>query len=112
MIDGPPALRGLSFSEADVRTAAMADVSELRAITAGWLYTMRPPPGGWSFNWWQRALEPARRAAYAEALNDLRPRVLRGELTRDEMAALLMHETWRRVAASLGMHYSRRQVKP
>jgi hypothetical protein len=67
-IGGPPALRGLSFSEADVQTAATAQVAELRAITVGWRYTLRPPAGGWSRDWWQRVLRPAHRSAYHTAL--------------------------------------------
>ena len=56
-IDGPDALRGLSFSESDVRTAAWAQVAEVRVITAGWRYSLRPPPSGWNLDWHDRVLQ-------------------------------------------------------
>ena len=62
-IDGPDALRGLSFSESDVRTAAWAQAAEVRVITAGWRYSLRPPPTGWNLNWYQRVLEPVRQSS-------------------------------------------------
>lgn len=110
-IGGAPALRGLSFPASDVRTAATAQVVELRAITAGWRYSLRPPTSGWSYDWWQRVLEPTRRAARRDVLSILIPSMGRAEITRDEVNGLVDHETWTRVARTLGMTYTRTRVR-
>ena len=109
---GPPSLRGLSFSGSDVRTAATARVAELRAITTGWRYSLRPPSGGWNYDWWLTVLEPTRIAARGGALADLMPRMQRSELTRAEVNGLVDHEVWVRVARTLGMQYTRTRVRP
>jgi len=111
-IDGPDALRGLSFSESDVRTAAWAQAAEVRVITAGWRYSLRPPPGGWNRDWHDRILEPAWRAARSEVVAEMIPRMDRREVTHAEGYALTIHETWDRTAKTLGMKYTRRRVKP
>jgi hypothetical protein len=108
--DGPAGLRGTSFSEADVELAAFAQVAEERVVTAGWRYSLRPPAAGWSYDWWQTTLQPALREARHDATAALRTDIRRGELTRDEATALLMHELWTRVARRLGMRYTRTQV--
>jgi len=111
-IDGPDALRGLSFSEADVRTAAWAQAAEVRVITAGWRYSLRPPPSGWNLDWHQRVLNPAVRNIRSEVARHLMERVKNRDVTRVEAESLRMHETWLRVAPTLGMTYNRWRVRP
>jgi len=110
--DGPVELRGISFSEADVELAAFVEVAEVRVITAGWRYTLRPPPTGWNRDWWQQILVPEHNLHRGEVLADVIPRMVRGELTRVEGAAFTIHETWVRVAKALGMTYNRMRVRP
>jgi EmrB/QacA subfamily drug resistance transporter len=117
-IDGPDALRGLSFSESDVRTAAWAQAAEVRVVTAGWRYSLRPPLTGWNLDWYNRVLHNAvrerdlYRQAHSEALTDIREIESRGEvMTQEERGALAIHLTWRHVAEKLGMHYTRTRVR-
>jgi hypothetical protein len=112
LVDGPPALRGTSFSTTDVELAAFVQAAEVRVVTAGWRYRLRSPADGWSQNWWQRTLTPAIHRARQAAIDHLRQRMIEGRLHRTEATALLMHEIWTRVAKELDMTYIRTRIRP
>ncbi|MFN8636441.1 MAG: hypothetical protein U0893_21545 [Chloroflexota bacterium] len=95
----------VSFSLADVRLAAFAGASEVRVVTHGVTYSLRPPISGWSLDWAERLLVPTyeqgRRRATPAAVEQAR----RGEVTREVAQATIIHQAWVHVAAVLGLQY-------
>jgi hypothetical protein len=101
-----PRRKGFSFSPNDILLACRAELSEIRAVSPGYIFSMKPSPAGWS-----EALWPLVETIYLRerALVDgiLINEVLQGKITSAQYHADIEHETWVRVANLLGFAYNR-----
>lgn len=108
-----PRRAGSGFSIADVRLMVEWGLAEIRAVTPGYLYRLRPSLDAESF--YQRSVATASpeqvsrlvERAFVETEIDLQGRVARGETSREEAGVLLNHEAVLRLVQEWGIEYER-----
>lgn len=99
-----------SFSPADVVTAADWALTEELMVTRDFLYSMRPPPGGWDETWMRR-ISDTFDEEYDKVGKLLTERIRAGELDKSTADRIHRHEAWKNVSQKLGLRYQRRKLK-
>jgi len=110
---------GSSFSLDDIRIASHTHMNSMQAVGVdyegrGWLYTMKP---GASRSWPSEGMIFAEHGTQERAIYS-RNNAKLSEMTLSEQRAAIpelnhthAHDIWTQVAASLGMRYSREEIK-
>ena len=102
--EGDPRRKGTSFSPHDVQSAALAQVAELRAMSPGYTFVMRPGAHGWpDVEEIGRTFEMAYRHHEAESALA----ALSGKLDPVRRVADAFHNVWTELAPVLGIEYHR-----
>lgn len=94
---------GLSFSPADVRNAAFADLAEVRVVTAQQRHMMSAK-GKWPA---EANIDRAFNAELTKAQADVDTMVKTNQLNVKYATAEIHHLAWTRAAAKLGLNYTR-----
>lgn len=102
-----PRRAGNSFSENDVRSACYFSLSILRIVTPQLRYMMKPPPEGWDGEYWEKTLGPTYRRVYKQTMDEFMTKVKARQMLSSVAGATFGHEVWSRVAAQLGLKYTR-----
>ncbi len=100
-----PRHRGDSFSINDVKQAAYLQLAEVRAVTPTRRYWMKPPPGGWKDQHWQRDIPASYQRHHSAVLTEMVKAVRTGRLSQAEANARVYDEIWSRVSRDLGLSY-------
>ncbi len=102
--EGDPRRGGISFSLEDILLAIQESLAEIRAVSPGYLHSMRPHGRRWPRRAMvRRAYAEARRAEQQEDLVATRD----GTLDYATAQADFYHLVWDRVAAQAGLDYAR-----
>jgi SPP1 gp7 family putative phage head morphogenesis protein len=96
----------VSFSLGDILGAARLGVEESRVVSPRFVYTMQPPPGGWTKDLIKQ-LEPAFAAARLQVVRDLQREVVNRAIKVQDFPEEERHRTWKKVAQDLGLRYKR-----
>ena len=103
---GDPRRGGNSFSPNDIELACKAEFAEIRAVSPGYRFSMRPFAERFAETDWQAIflvysveLENVKREAGAA--------VMQGHLSREEHSAEVLHRAWTQTALLLGLRYVR-----
>ncbi|MDC8759909.1 hypothetical protein [Janthinobacterium fluminis] len=94
---------GLSFSSADVESAAGLGLSEVRAVSPGYRHIMTPV-GNWPT---ESAIQRAYHIEIQAAQADVDKMVRAGELSVSYATVEIHHRVWELVSAKLGLNYIR-----
>lgn len=105
-----PRHQGNSFSSADLHFSCLASLTEMRAVTPVWDYSIKPPAGGWNLAYWRNTLEPTFRKHEAEVRLEFGRKILSKELSIPKAEANHWHEIWKRVSKELGLNYTRKKA--
>ena len=99
-----PRRKGTSFSPHDVQSAALAQVAELRAVSPGYTFVMRPGMHGWP-----RAEEigQAFEMAYRHLEAESALAALNGKVDPVRRVADAFHNVWTELTPVLGLEYHR-----
>lgn len=100
--------KGLSFSDADVQAACLVQAGEMRAVSAGYRHSLKPPESGWNAQFWNKKVEPSYRKNERSVYNEFVGKVLTGKMRIDEAEANYHHEVITRTAKETGMKYERK----
>lgn len=103
--------KGLSFSSADLRLAAMGEVKEMRAVSHGYRHSLKPPLSGWNERFWQEKIEPTYNKHEKEVYREIGAKVISGQISVDKADVAYHHEVIRRTSEELGMIYKREEIK-
>lgn len=102
--------KGLSFSDADVQAACLVQAGEMRAVSAGYQHSLKPPDTGWDAQFWGRRVEPSYRRNERSVYHEFVGKVLTGKMRIDEAEANYHHEVISRTAKETGMKYERKNI--
>jgi|GEM_PF-1371518 len=98
-----PRHAGNGFSPDDIHIAAFSEVKELRAITPGYIYSLRPNKNGrFPFNSWN-----IYQAISEQVRKEFENKISTGEMTPSQAEAIHWHEVSTRFAKLCGLEYSR-----
>lgn len=99
-----------SFSAEDVALAVRTEMAEMRAVSADWAHSVKPPKGGWSAEWGRKTgLIRSIRRHNGKVRQEFTRRINEGALEVEEAEADHWHEVWKRVAKDTGMRYERKR---
>ena len=104
-----PRRAGNSFSENDVRAACYFSLAILRIVTPQLRYMMKPPPAGWDGEYWEKTLGPTYRRIYQQTMDEFMAKVQARQMLSSVAGTTFSHEVWSRVAAQLGLNYTREE---
>lgn len=109
--------KGVGFSAQDLHASCVAELSEVRAVTSHYRFSLKPPKEGWNEQYFSDKIAPSynkhRQAVYLEGVEKVRKipdrqsAIKEGWKLEEEWA----HETVKRVAQELGMEYKRENIK-
>jgi SPP1 gp7 family putative phage head morphogenesis protein len=102
-----------SFSLDDIKSASEFQMAEIQVVTEEHWYSMKPPEGGWSWEWRVSKLEPEyweARQKVVDAWNKGNPQGLVGKAA-EESFSQIYHQIWEIVSNKTGMQYTRRAQK-
>lgn len=102
-----PQYKGFSFSEADIELACVADLSEMRAVSAGYRHSMKPPKEGWNQKFFITKVKPAYKKNSQEVYSELITDIVYERIDPKEASVEYYHRTWQRTAIDTGMAYRR-----
>ena len=99
-----PRHAGNGFSPDDIHIAALGGIKELRAISPGYIYSLKPGKNGWlkpldSWNIYQEISNQVRR--------EFENKILAGEMKLSQAEAIHWHEVSTRFAKLYGLEYNR-----
>lgn len=103
--------KGVSFSPADVGTAAAFGASEVRAVSNGYDHSMIPPKDGWSREFFLEKVAPSYDRNFSRNYRELIDAVIWGRISDQDAEVQLHHRTWEAVARETGMTYKRSEVR-
>lgn len=106
-----PLSKGVSFSPDDVRAACILDLTEIRAVSAGWRHTLQPPEKGWDYLYWGFKVKPTYKKYEKQVMNDFIGEIVIGKKSIPQAEADYHHEVIKRTAQELGMKYERTAIK-
>ncbi len=104
-----PRRAGNSFSENDVRAACYFSLAILRIVTPQLRYMMKPPPEGWDGDYWEKILRPTYCRIYQQTWDEFMAKVKARQMLSSVAGTTFLQEVWSRVAAQLGLKYSREE---
>lgn len=108
----PPNSLGVSFSQPDVATACMAEVAEMRAVSAGYRHSLKPPKGkNWNREFYETTVEPAFRKHKKTVMAGLQAQIFAGKINVQQANDRYSHEITQAVAKETGIRYTRTQIK-
>jgi hypothetical protein len=105
-----PASKGLSFSEADVKAACIAEAGEMRAVSSGYRHVLRPPQEGWNGANWAFKVEPSYKRNENQVMNEFINEISSGRRTIASAEADFHHEVISRTAKETRMYYKRTPI--
>lgn len=105
-----PGFKGVSFSDADVSTACITQVAEMRAVSVGYNHSLKPPEEGWDAQFWHRKVKPIYRKHERLVYSELMAAIYMGKKDAYEAEQDYHHEIIRRTAEETGMKYRRTNV--
>lgn len=100
---------GNSFSIADIKTAIVADVAEMRAVTPLYTFSMKRPEGGWGVK--PDTLQDYANRKSRELSNEFYKLIENGQLTPDNASAIHYHILWKRVAKHYNWEYTKKKTR-
>lgn len=100
-----PRHNGNSFSREDIEVSTRVRAGEMRAVTPTRTYYVRPPPGGWSNEYFNREIAPRYDRANNDVRRDFTRDITSRRMTIAEAEARHNHEVWQRVFGELGIDY-------
>lgn len=101
---------GVSLSGPDVRAAMALQMAEVRAVSAGWRHSMKPPKGGWNEEFYYKKFEPVYNKQRQTQLLGLRAEVLQGKISPKHAEEEYDHRSMEAVAKELGLDYRREPI--
>ena len=97
---------GSSFSPNDLELACKAHLAEIRAVSPKYRFSIKPAAGRFQESDWQ-IIKFAFDVEHAAVKLERGTAVMQRQLSREAYVADVLHETWKRVAAVLGLKYTR-----
>jgi hypothetical protein len=101
---------GISFSPPDFREACNNEVAEMRAVSAGYRHSLKPPKTGWNRDYYNQKAKPVYEKNWEKHLSQLREKVRKGQMRGSEADALLCHLVIKDTAKELGLKYTRTTI--
>lgn len=95
---------GSSFSPADIMTASLLDLGEIRAVGTRFTYSMKPGKDGWPS---YELIDASRRKIDQEVIESYRRRISDIKMDNGQFILEASHEANKRLAAQFGMIYRR-----
>jgi len=106
-----PRSRGLGFSKDDLQVAAIAQLSEMRAVSRGYNHSVKAPQSGWNQKFWDTRLSPAYDKHYNSVYNDSVKDIILGKRSVATVEADFHHDVMNRTAKELKLEYTRQAVR-
>lgn len=106
-----PRYKGVSFSPADVRTAALGEAAEMRAVSNGYTHSMKPPRGGWNVEFYDRTVAPVYEKHSTQVFDEIMTEIWSGKITTEQAEVDYHHRIWQRTAKETGMRYGRTEIR-
>lgn len=100
---------GNSFSIDDIRTAILADVAEMRAVTPLYTFSMKRPIGGWGVS--PEALQSYANMKNRELKDEFYKLIENGQLSIENARAIYFHTLWKRVAKHYNWEYTKLKTR-
>lgn len=99
---------GGTFSKDDIKFASKQSLLEMRAVSSNRNYSISPPEGGWSSDWWQKEGSNYYTLARQETRVFLKEELAAGRITKDQINDMHYqhHELWLRFAEKSGAKYT------
>lgn len=107
---GDPRSSGASFSIADIAIASAFEVSEMRAVSPGYRFSMKPPKEGWNPEFLAQKIAPSYQKNFRKTYYKNLALVATGVKDYREATRNVYHETWEKVAKETGMKYERTEI--
>ena len=107
--ENDPRSFGHSFSEDDIRLACLAELVEVRAVTPKLRFSMKEPPSGWDFAFWEDKVRPSFIKHHQNVWQALDQAFISGAITPAEASIRVLHETWSLVANEVRLIYTREE---
>ena len=96
----------VSFSPHDVRLAIQQQLTEMRAVSPSYRYSVRAPEKGWPRKW-DGATKMLYGLYHSAELRKARSAMLDGRMTIEEANATVLHNVWTRMHEAGLIHYER-----
>lgn len=106
-----PRAKGFSLSDTDVNTACTYQAKEVRAVSAGYTHSLKPPKQGWDRSFYEKKVQPAYNRHSDEVYNEMVNDIIAGRLAPEQAEVEYHHEVMRRTAKETGMTYTRTPVQ-
>jgi len=108
---GHPARKGFSFSDADIGVACWGRAAEMRAVSEGYDHSMKPPPGGWDGEFYNKKVAPSFRKNTSRMTRKYAWGILTGKIDPKKAEVAFVHDIWTETAKETGMKYERKEVR-
>ena len=101
-----PRRSSTSFSPHDVLLACRAELTEIRAVSPRFLFSMKQPESGWNEAYWS-VISLVYDMEKVEVDREMTHALRLGIISAPEYQRDFLHRIWQRTAALFGLHYTR-----